>query len=105
MKPFYTAVSTKGSRILHRGYDAHGNRLHESLTYRPTLFVTTSKPKATSWRTIDGRMVDPIDFDTMYEARQFVGRYDGVNGFGVYGDIDPQYQFIADKYGSEEDVP
>ena len=105
MKPFYTAVSTKGSRILHRGYDEKGHRLHESLTYRPTLFVTTSKPKATSWRTIDGRMVDPIDFDTMYEARQFVGRYDGVNGFGVYGDIDPQYQFIADKYGSEEDVP
>ena len=105
MKPFYTAVSTKGSRILHRGYDEKGHRLHESLTYRPTLFVTTSKPKATSWRTIDGRMVDPIDFDTMYEARQFSSQYKGVAGFGVYGDIDPEFQFIADKYGSVADVP
>lgn len=104
MKPFYTAVSIKGSRILHRGYGKDGKRLHESLTYRPTLFVTTSKPKATSWRTIDGRMVDPIDFDTMYEARQFVSQYDGVNGFGVYGDIDPEYQFIGDTYGSGGEI-
>ena len=104
MKPFYTSVCTKGNRILHRGYGKDGKRLHESLTYRPTLFVTTGKPKQSSWRTIDGRMVDPVDFDSMYEARQFVSQYDGVNGFGVYGDIDPQYQFIAETYGSEGEV-
>jgi DNA polymerase elongation subunit (family B) len=104
MKPFYTSIGTKGNRILHRGYGKDGKRLHESLTYRPTLFVTTGKPKATSWRTIDGRAVDAVDFDTMYEARQFVSQYDGVDGFGVYGDIDPEYQFIADTYGSEGEI-
>lgn len=104
MKPFYTSVCTKGNRILHRGYGKDGKRLHESLTYRPTLFVTTGKPKQSSWRTIDGRAVDPVDFDSMYEARQFVSQYDGVDGFGVYGDIDPEYQFIADTYGSEGEI-
>jgi hypothetical protein len=105
VKPFYTAVNTKGSRILHRGYDESGRRLHESLTFRPTLFVTTGKPKPSSWRTIDGKAVDPVDFDTMYEARQFSSEYRGVGGLGVYGDIDSEFQFIADRYGSEGEMP
>jgi DNA polymerase elongation subunit (family B) len=104
VNPFYTSVCTKGNRILHRGYGKDGRRIHESLTYRPTLFVTTGKPKPSSWRTIDGRAVDPVDFDTMYEARQFVSQYEGVEGFGVYGDIDPEYQFISDTYGSNGEI-
>jgi DNA polymerase elongation subunit (family B) len=105
VNPFYTSVCTKGNRILHRGYGKDGHRIHESLTYRPTLFVTTGKPKPSSWRTIDGRAVDPVDFDTMYEARQFSSEYRGVGGLGVYGDIDSEFQFIADRYGSEGEMP
>lgn len=104
MKPFYTAVNAKGTRILHRGYDANGGRIEESTTYRPTLFVTTSRKGKAEWRTIDGREVHPVDFDSMYEARQFIAQYRGVEGFSVYGDIDPEYEFIGDRYGSEGDI-
>lgn len=100
MKPFYTAVNQKGSRIMHRGYDKHGARVHESLTFRPTLYVPTKKPKPTSWKTIDGITVDPIDFENTYEAYEFTKKYSDVDGFKVYGDIEAQYQFIAENYGS-----
>ena len=35
---------------------------HEVAKVRPRPKVTTGKPKQSSWRTIDGRMVDPVDF-------------------------------------------
>ena len=104
MKPFYTCVTTKGSRLMHRGYDAKGKRLHESIPYRPILFVPTSKPKPTSWSTIDGQKVEPVDFENMYEAREFVKQYAEVDNFPIYGNIEPQYQFIADTYGCEGDI-
>ena len=104
MTQFYTNVVTKGGRLMHRGYDKHGKRVHESLTFRPTLFVPTKKEKTTSWSTIDGKRVEPIDFENMFEAREFVKKYSDVEGFTVYGDIDAQYQFIADTYGSEGEL-
>lgn len=104
MNPFYTNVVTKGGRLLHRGYDKHGKRVHESLTFRPTLFVPTKKVKPDSWHTIDGNRVDPVDFENMFEAREFIKKYADVNGFAVYGDIDSQYQFIAENYGSEGEL-
>lgn len=104
MKPFYTDVSTKGSRILHRGYDKHGKRIHESVTFRPTLFVPTKKVKEDSWSTIDGIKVDPVDFENSYEAHLFTEKYKDVEGFKIYGQIDSQYQFIAETYGSEGEL-
>jgi DNA polymerase elongation subunit (family B) len=104
MTKFYTNVVTKGGRLLHRGYDSHGDRVHESLTFRPTLFVPTKKVKPTSWTTIDGVKVDPVDFENMFEAREFIKQYAGVDGFTVYGDIESQYQFIAEIYGSEGEL-
>lgn len=104
MKPFYTDVSTKGSRILHRGYDKHGKRVHESVNFRPTLFVPTKKPTAESWSTIEGIKVEPVDFENSYEAHLFSEKYSGVSGFSIYGQIDPQYQFIAQTYGSEGEL-
>ena len=98
MKPFYTSVTNKGSRITHRGYDAHGKRVHESIPFRPVLYVPTKKSKTDSWTTIDGKRVEPVDFESIFEAREFSKKYDGVSGFSVYGEIDPQYQFIAEKF-------
>ena len=104
MKPFYTSVTNKGSRITHRGYDAHGKRVHESIPFRPVLYVPTKKSKIDSWTTIDGKRVEPVDFESIFEAREFSKKYDGVSGFSVYGEIDPQYQFIAEKYNSEGEL-
>jgi DNA polymerase elongation subunit (family B) len=104
MKPFYTDVTMKGSRILHRGYDASGRRVHESVNFRPTLYVPTKKPKPDCWTTIDGIKVEPVDFENSYEAHLFAEKYSDVEGFRIYGQIDPQYQFIAETYGSEGEL-
>lgn len=104
MKPFYTDVSTKGNRILHRGYDELGRRVKESVSFRPTLFVPTKKPNQNTWKTIEGIDVSPVDFENTYEAREFVEKYTDVEGFKVYGQIDAQYQFIAETYGSDGEL-
>jgi DNA polymerase elongation subunit (family B) len=100
---FYTHVASKGGKILHRGWDEDGTRIHESVPFRPTLFVPTSK-KGSKWKTIDGKSVDEIDFPNIYESRKFMEEYKGVQGYSIYGDIDPQYQYIAANYEGEGEV-
>ena len=103
MSKFYTNVASKGGKILHRGWDERGRRIHESVPFRPVLFVPTNKGNS-KWRTIDGTVVDEMDFPSIYEAKKFIDDYKGVQGFGVYGDIDAQYQYIADNYGGGGEV-
>ena len=103
MSKFYTNVASRGGKILHRGWDESGRRIHESVPFRPVLFVPTNKGN-NKWRTIDGTVVDEVDFPSIYEAKKFIDDYKGVQGFGVYGDIDAQYQYIADNYGGGGEV-
>ena len=104
MSKFYTNVTSKGGNILHRGWDKNGRRIHESVPFRPGLFVPTKKKEGSKWRTIDGQAVDELDFPSTYESRKFIDEYRGVKGFTVYGDIDAQYQFIAENYKGEGEV-
>lgn len=102
MTKFYTHVASKGGKILHRGWDENGRRIHESLPFRPSLFVRSNKnPK---WQTIDGIPMEKIDFPNIYEMRKFMDDYKGVDGFRISGDIDAQYQFIAAEYSGESEV-
>lgn len=104
MTKFYTHVASKGGKILHRGWDSNGRRIHESIPFRPVLFVPTKKQTDNKWHTIDGRLVDELDFPNTYESRKFIDEYKGVNGFTIYGDIDAQYQFIAANYAGDGEV-
>lgn len=100
---FYTSITGRGANLKHRGWNKDGTRIHESVPFRPTLYVPTKRDTDSPWRTIEGRVVEEVDFENGYEAGQFVDRYKGVEGFPVYGDIDPCYQFIAKTYESEVD--
>jgi len=42
-----------------------------------------------------------MKFDTMYEAREFVKKYDGVPNFKIYGHTQFEYAFISDEYPGE----
>jgi len=48
-------------------------------------------------------VVDEVDFESGYEAGKFIDQYKSVDGFTVYGDIDPCYQFISKNYEGEVD--
>ena len=96
---FYTNVSRFGNNLLYIGYKG-GQRIQKRIPFKPTLYVSTPKPKS-GWRTLFDEPVDPIEFDSMRDATDFTKRYQGVETFNIYGMNDFVSQFIAQKYPDE----
>jgi DNA polymerase elongation subunit (family B) len=97
---FYTNVSMIGDYILYRGIkDGQPTQIREK--YNPTLFLPTNEK--TKYRTLDGKFVEPIKPGQVSDCRDFVRRYDGIQGFQVYGNTDYVYQFIGDIFPKEVD--
>lgn len=97
---FYTNVAIRGNRILHRGYE-NGKPFSEEEAFKPSLFVLSQRSQ--TWRTLDGKYVEPIVFDDIDSAREFVEKYSNVNSYPIYGNTDYVYQFIGDEYPQEID--
>lgn len=97
---FYTSVSRHFDDLLVRGYE-DGRRFSRRVKYKPYLFVP-SKLKNSDYRTLEGKVVDKLEFDSMSECNQFVKRYRDVSGFNFYGLTQFQYTFINDEY--REDI-
>ena len=93
---FYTNVARHFDHILIRGYE-NGQRISRKIPYKPYLFVP-SKTKQSEYRTLDGKVVDKIEFASMSECNQFVKRYKDVSGFEFFGHTNFQYPFINDEY-------
>ena len=96
---FYTNVQLVGNTILYRGYE-YGERVIHRDSFSPTLFVTANKE--TKHKTLDGKNVKPIKFESVREARDFMKRYDGVQDFDVFGYERFLYQYMSDKFPQEE---
>jgi len=95
---FYTNVAIRGNRILHRGYH-NGKPFLEEEAFKPSLFVLSKRSQ--TWRTLDGKYVEPIVFDDIDSAREFVDKYRDVHSYPIYGNTDYLYQFIGDEYPDE----
>jgi DNA polymerase elongation subunit (family B) len=98
MSKFYTYVALSKNDILLRGYE-NGKRIQEQIPYKPYLFVPT--PKETKYRTLDGKGVGRVDFDSIKEARDFLSQYKDVHGSTVYGLNNFVYTFIYDYFRGE----
>ena len=69
---FYTNALRYKNKILMRGYDEYGERMHKEILYSPTLY-TVSDGIDTGWRAfIGGKNLIPKEFHTMSDARQFI---------------------------------
>jgi DNA polymerase elongation subunit (family B) len=95
---FYTNVAIRGNRILHRGYE-NGQPFTEEEAYKPSLFVLSKRSQ--TWRTLDGKYVEPIVFDSIDSAREFTDKYSDVKSYPIYGNTDYLYQFIGEEYSDE----
>ena len=78
---FYTSVHPVGDKILVRGYQ-NGRAYQRKIDFYPTLFVTSKEPS--KWKTLEDTYVDEIKPGGIRETRDFIKRYDGVEGFPVY---------------------
>ena len=94
---FYTNVALMGDTILYRGYEGK-----VPVTYResfsPILFVPTNDES--KHKTLDGKSVKPIQFSNPRDAREFIKKYEHVDGFDVYGYDRFVYQYISNKFSS-----
>jgi len=96
---FYTNVQMVGDYFLVRGYD-NGEHFMMREKFSPTLFVPSKKQ--TKYQTLSGEYVEPIEPGSVRECREFIKKYDGVEGFKIYGNDRYIYQYISDKYPDEQ---
>ena len=89
---FYTNVQPHGDFIALRGIDNHGESFQRKVRYEPTIFVPSEKKSI--WKTLDGKVVSPVKWGSMKEARQAMRDY----GADIYGVDQFQYSFISDQY-------
>ena len=88
-----------GNNFLVRGYENGEKKIYKE-EFQPTLYVKSKKES--KWKTLDGENVEPIQPGTIRDCREFYKKYDGVDGFPIYGNERYVYQYISDKYPEEE---
>ena len=96
---FYTSVEQAGNRLLVRGYN-NGERYSVRVPFNPTLFLPTKN--YSKWKTLEGSCVEPHQFGSISEAREFVKQYKEVPDFDIYGNTRFLYQYIAEQHPEEE---
>jgi DNA polymerase elongation subunit (family B) len=88
--------------ILLREWNVDQDReVQRKIKFKPVLFTRSKDPKSANYHAVTGEALDPVKFETMRDATEFVSKYDGVDGFQVYGNDDFVSQFIAREYSGE----
>ena len=95
---FYTSVDLRGKNVLYRGW-RNGCRVHEAIPFCPTLYIKSKQP--TGLTTIYGNPVEPIDFESVNDAREFIDKYKDVSNFEVYGNTGFVYQYLYKEFPHE----
>ena len=98
---FYTSVLPYRGRLLVRGVNHDGSHKKYRVNYRPSLFVPSNKES--KYKTLDGRNVGKIEFDSISDAKKWIDEYEDVSGFEYFGNTRYQYSFIADQFPNKVD--
>jgi DNA polymerase elongation subunit (family B) len=88
-----------GDQFLVRGYE-NGQSFMTREKFSPTLFVPSKKE--TKYKTLTGETVEAIKPGTVRDCRDFIKKYDGVQGFKIYGNDRYIYQYISENYPEDE---
>ena len=96
---FYTNVQMVGDYFLVRGYE-NGNHFMTREKFSPTLFVPSKNNS--KYKTLNGEYVEPIQPGSVRDCREFIKKYDGVNGFNISGNDRYIYQYISEIYPEDE---
>jgi len=95
MAQFYTNVLQYGNKILVRETQ-NGKKQTHKIDFRPTLFI---KAKTESkYKSLFGDNLDPMTFGDINDAKEFLGKYKGVENFPIFGNESFAYQYITENY-------
>jgi DNA polymerase elongation subunit (family B) len=98
-KNFYSNVHLSGDKIFYIGYE-NSERVQYQEIFSPVLFVPSNKE--TEYKTLEGKYVQPVNFESVRSAREFIDKYKDVEGFTVSGNDRFLYQYISSKFPDEE---
>ena len=98
---FYTNTYARGDFVYIRGYD-NGKRFMDKIRYSPTFFVPSKKES--KYTTIHGEYVEPIEQGSIRDARDFMKKYEDVEGFTIYGSDAYAYTCLNENFGKDYDV-
>ena len=93
---FYTSVLPHHGKLLVRGVKHDGKPCHYRLNYEPSLFIPVQKES--KYKTLDGRNVDKVSFESISETKKWIQEYQGVTNFEYFGNTRYQYPYIADTF-------
>ena len=96
---FYTNVYEKFNKMLVRGYE-DGRYFQSEEEFRPTLYVTSKKQS--KYKTLNGSSVEPIQPGKISDCKEFLKKYENVEGFTVYGNDNYKAQYISQTYPEDE---
>jgi len=98
---FYTSVLPHHGKLLVRGVKHDGKPCHYRLNYEPSLFIPVQKES--KYKTLDGRNVDKVSFESISETKKWIQEYQGVTNFEYFGNTRYQYPYIADTFPDKID--
>ena len=96
MAAFYTNVARYGNSLLYRGYNDHGVRIEKRVKFKPTLFVRSKTQ--TDWKSLDGVSLQPVDFESMRDAKEWLETYKDMDNVKIYGNTNYIQQFIVSEF-------
>jgi len=100
MTRFFTNIDRQGNTLLVREFDgiSHVNR---KVKFQPELYVPAREVVDGQYATLEGQPLQTKNFDTIYDAKQHIDQYKGVEGYKVYGNSNWITQFISREYDQE----
>lgn len=99
MSKFYTSIEKTKKYLLVRGYE-NGKRFEERVDFNPVLYMRTQEESI--FKDFTGKKnLEPIQFESMAKATEFIYDYSDVENFDYYGMEEYVYQYIAREYPDE----
>lgn len=96
---FYTHAHISKNNVLLRGYK-DGKRYSKSIPYKPYMFMASNDRDA-EFQTYNGLPAHKIEFDSIFEAKDFMRDNRGVAGMNIYGMDRFIYPFLYDRFPGE----
>jgi DNA polymerase elongation subunit (family B) len=99
MSIFYTNVHLFRNEVLVRAINSEtGRRFNYRQPIQPTLYIPAKDSDPHNYKTITGREVSPVKFDSPREARDFAKRYEDISNFEIYGFNNFVYPWINETF-------
>jgi hypothetical protein len=94
---FYTDVSRIGNYLMVRGYE-NGRAFSNKVKFKPTLYVPTNETDGDKKSLLTRKLLKPMSFETMHDAKEFIERYRDVTGFEICGSTNYATQYIQQRW-------